>query len=233
MTGLLTGVGVGPGDPDLLTVRGRDVLNAADVLFVPVASRDELGHAERVVLAHVPAGTPVQRLVFSVAAGTAPRDATWETAADAVAAVVADGRSAAFATIGDPNVYSTFTHLAPRVRSRVPDVEVRTVPGITAMQDLASRSGTPLLVRDERLALVPVTAGDEHVASALADADTVVLYKAGRHLPRVRSLLEQAGRADHAVVGTRLGIEGETVGTDVPDDPRHYLSTVVVTRPRP
>ncbi len=233
MTGLLTGVGVGPGDPDLLTIAGRDVLLEADVLFVPVATTDELGYAERVVTAHVPHATPITRLVFSVAADAGERDASWARAADEVAAVVGDGRHAAFATIGDPNVYSTFSHLARQVRRRVPDVTVRTVPGITAMQDLASRSGTVLLERDERLALLPFTAGAEHVRAALAEVDTVVLYKGGRRLPEVRSLVEASGRSGTAVFGARLGLEDEDVRAELPDGAAPYLSTVIVTRERP
>jgi precorrin-2/cobalt-factor-2 C20-methyltransferase len=233
VSGVLTGVGVGPGDPDLLTCKGRDVLLEADVLFVPVAATDELGYAERVVTAHVPHATPITRLVFSVTAGTAERDASWARAAARVADVVAHGRHAAFATIGDPNVYSTFSHLARQVRDLVPSVTVRTVPGITAMQDLAARSGTVLLERDERLALLPFTAGPDHVRRALTDADTVVLYKGGRRLPEVRALIEESGRADHAVFGARLGLEHEDVRAGLPDGAAPYLSTVVVTRQRP
>lgn len=232
MTGILTGVGVGPGDPDLLTIRGRDVLRAADALFVPVATTNERGYAEGVVAAHVPHATPISRLVFSVASDTAERDASWERAAEDVAEVVGAGGYAAFATIGDPNVYSTFTHLVRQVRARVPDVEVRTVPGITAMQDLAARSGTALLERDERFALLPFTAGADHVRRALAEVDTVVLYKGGRHLPRVRALIAEAGREDTAVFGARLGLADEDVRTVLPDGPAPYLSTVIVTRER-
>ena len=91
----------------------------------------------------------------------------------------------AFATIGDPNLYSTFAYIAQTVRGLVPEVVVETVPGITAMQDLAARSGTVLAEGSERLALVPYTAGDDALRSALRSFDTVVIYKGGRHLPAV------------------------------------------------
>ena len=95
------------------------------------------------------------------------------------------GGTAVFATIGDPNLYSTFTYVAHTVRALVAGVEVRTVPGITAMQDLAARSGTVLAEGSEPLTLFPYTAGDGRLRGALDSGDTVVVYKGGRHLPDV------------------------------------------------
>jgi precorrin-2/cobalt-factor-2 C20-methyltransferase len=249
MSGRLTGVGVGPGDPDLITVKGVKALLAADQVFVPVgdgpaasassAPAPEPGYAERVVLAHVPADR-VRRVVFKLGEGApgggamrgeaARRDA-WAAAGAAVAGVVVSGRHAAFATIGDPNLYSTFAYLADAVRALVPDVTVATVPGITAMQDLAARSGTVLAEADQTVALLPFTAGPGRLRAALADHDTVVVYKGGRLLPEVRAVLAEAGRLGDAVFGARLGLPGERVGP-LPDGAAPYLSAVLVTRPR-
>lgn len=233
MTGRLTGVGVGPGDPDLLTIKARDVLAAADAVFVPVAETDELGYAERVVTHHLSHATPITRLVFALDEDVEARDAGWRRAAETVAAAVADERHAAFATIGDPNVYSTFTHLARQVRDLVPHVEVATVPGITAFQDLAARSGTVLLERDETLALLPFTAGAGRLAAALDDHDTVVLYKGGRRLPEAREVIERSGRAGSTVFGARLGLDRQDVHPGLPDGAAPYLSTVIVSRADP
>jgi precorrin-2/cobalt-factor-2 C20-methyltransferase len=229
MTGTLLGVGVGPGDPDLLTIKGRDALCRADALFVPVSETspsDEPGYAERVVTAHVPHATPITRLVFALAEDE--REASWEAAAARVAGVVADGRTAALATIGDPNVYSTFTHLARAVRALVSHVEVATVPGITAMQDLAARTGTVLLEHEEQLTLLPLTAGMDRLHDALAGDGTVVLYKGGRRLPQVREALAGAGRLGPAVFGARLGLPDEDVRRVLPHEASPYLSTVIV-----
>jgi len=103
-----------------------------------------------------------------------------------------DKGSVAFATIGDPNVYSTFTYLADAVRGRLPDVEIATVPGITAMQDLAARSGTVLCEGTESLALLPLTAGIAAFDEALTHFDSVVAYKGGR-CPRGAGKARPAG----------------------------------------
>jgi precorrin-2/cobalt-factor-2 C20-methyltransferase len=233
MSGTLIGVGTGPGDADLITVKGRDVLLGADRIFVPVAASskpDSPGYAERVVTHHVPHDKPIHRLVFELDKDR--RDIAWARAADKVAEVVAAGGTAAFATIGDPNVYSTFAYLAREVRRLVPDATVETVPGITAMQDLASRTGTVLVEHDEPLHLMPITAGTGRIRAALENGGTVVLYKGGRKLPEIRAVLEEAGALDRAVFGAHLGHADEDVRTAVPNDPAPYLSTVIVTPER-
>jgi precorrin-2/cobalt-factor-2 C20-methyltransferase len=143
MTARLIGVGVGPGDPDLVTVKAVKVLQSADHVFVPVADTGEVGRAEATVIAHIRADR-ITRLVFALTDDVARNEGAWDAAGAAVADAIRDGDTAVFATIGDPNLYSTFSYLAQTVRALLPDVVIETVPGITAMQDLAARSGTVL-----------------------------------------------------------------------------------------
>lgn len=230
----LVGVGVGPGDPELVTVKAVRVLREADVVVVPVMDPAEQGRAEATVRAHT--DRDVVRLVFALddrGGATDARRAAWETAADRVAELLTGSRTVAFATIGDPNVYSTFTYLADAVRERLAEVEggleVETVPGITAMQDLAARSGTVLCEGTESLALLPLTAGVPALEEALTHFDTVVAYKGGRHAPHVVEVLERVGRLDGAVYGAALGLPGERVGPAAElDAEAPYLTTVIV-----
>jgi len=227
----LVGVGVGPGDPELVTVKGVRVLREADLVVVPVMSADERGRAEATVRAHV--DREPLRLVFALddrGGPTAERLSAWEAAADRVAQELRGGaRSVAFATIGDPNIYSTFTYLADAVRERLPDVVVETVPGITAMQDLAARSGTVLCEGTESLALLPLTAGVPAFEEALEHFDSVVAYKGGRRMPQVLEVLRKAGRLQDAVYGAALGLPDEQVGpAGEVDGETPYLSTVLV-----
>jgi precorrin-2/cobalt-factor-2 C20-methyltransferase len=231
---VLYGVGVGPGDPELVTLQGVRVLREAEVVFVPVADTGEQGRAERIVVAHVT--TPPRRLVFALTDESA-RDGAWDAAGREVAGAFAAGAgSVAFATIGDPNIYSTFTYLAATVRTLVPDLRVATVPGITAMQSLAATSGTVLVEGRESLALMPLTAGVDKLRAALDTHDAVVAYKGGRVLPEVLDAVRAAGRLDGAVVGSALGMPGEDIrrAGDIDRDHRApYLSTLLVVPERP
>ena len=233
MTARLVGVGVGPGDPDLVTVKAVHALAEADRVFVPVMSVDEMGRAEQTVRAHA-GHERIERLVFALneRTDTARRERHWDVAGQRVAdylRAAGPATTAVFATIGDPNVYSTFTYLAQTVAALV-DVEVGTVPGITAMQDLAARSGIPLVEGAETLTLLPLARGTDGLAEALAGPGSVVAYKGGRVLGDVVDAVRKAGRIDGAVFGAHLGLPDETVVplSEVDTEAAPYLSAVLV-----
>ncbi|KPI10379.1 precorrin-2 C(20)-methyltransferase [Streptomyces mirabilis] len=236
MSSKLIGIGVGPGDPELVTVKGVNALRAAEVVVVPVmAAPDgkdggEPGRAETTVLHYVPE-EKVVRVVFALNERTdrGRREAAWDAAGTRVAELLRRHASVAFATIGDPNVYSTFTYLAQTIGELVPGTVVETVPGITAMQDLAARSGAVLTEGTEPLTLVPVTAGAAVLKDALNGPGTVVAYKFGRQAHEVAEALRVTGRLDDAVWGSALGLEGESIrpAADLDGEPLPYLSTLI------
>ncbi|MFM9447428.1 precorrin-2 C(20)-methyltransferase [Streptomyces acidiscabies] len=236
MSSKLVGVGVGPGDPELVTVKGVNALRDADVVVVPVMGAPdgkdggERGRAEATVLHYVPEDKVV-RIVFALneRSDRGRREAAWDAAGERVAGLLRKHAAVAFATIGDPNVYSTFTYLAQTVAELVPGTVVETVPGITAMQDLAARSGAVLTEGTEPLTLVPVTAGAAVLKEALAGAGTVVAYKFGRQAAEVVEALRETGRVEGAVWGASLGLAGETVraASELDGEPLPYLSTLI------
>lgn len=231
----LIGVGVGPGDPELITRKAVAAFDRADVILVPSteASGDDAGRAEQIVLAACPeAAGKLRRVPFSMAqrrgVGTKRRQ-SWEASAQAaVDAFQAGAATVAFATVGDPSVYSTFSYLAAQVQAVVPDVDVSVVPGITAMQALAAASLTPLVEGRESLTLVPVTAGLAAVGAALEHADTVVAYKGGRQLADLLALVHDRGL--DGVLGVNVGLPGQTITplSEVEATSAPYFSTVLV-----
>jgi len=222
----LIGVGVGPGDPELLTVRAVRVIRESDRVLAPSSAVDAVGRAESIVRQACP-GTRVERLVFDMGQATTSID----EAARMVVAGLDTGERLAFVTLGDPNVYSTFSSVAARVRELRPGAAIETVPGIMAFQELASRSGTVVLQNTERLALITALDGPAALDGALDDpTQAVVVYKGGRHLPEMAKRLAAAGRLDGAVMGELLGLPGERVGpvAEAAEGPAAYLATVIV-----
>ncbi|WP_369238593.1 precorrin-2 C(20)-methyltransferase [Streptomyces sp. R21] len=230
MSSKLIGVGVGPGDPELVTVKGVNALRAAEVVVVPVMDTGERGRAEATVLHYVPE-EKVVRVVFALneRSDRGRREAAWDAAGERVAQLLGQHATVAFATIGDPNVYSTFTYLAQTIGEAVPGTVVETVPGITAMQDLAARSGAVLTEGTEPLTLVPVTAGSAVLKDALNGPGTVVAYKFGRQAQEVAEVLRETGRIDDAVWGSALGLPEESIrpAAELDGGPLPYLSTLI------
>jgi precorrin-2/cobalt-factor-2 C20-methyltransferase len=228
----LVGIGVGPGDPDLLTVAAVREFDTAGRIFVPVTDLETQGRAEAVVRAHL-RHDRIERLVFAlgddVSGPQQRRHQRWDAAAARVAAHLRSrGGTAAFATLGDPAVYSTFSYLAAGVTASLPDVRVRTIPGITAMQAAASAVGVVLGEGAEPITLVPLARDVTALDAALATGGTVVAYKGGRRLEELRDRVAAAGALDRAWCAEHLGTPDEKVVPLAEVDTVGYLSTVLV-----
>ena len=232
----LIGIGVGPGDPELLTLKAARLLREADVVFAPSTSLDRESRAEQIVLAAT--GIQARRLVFALedqGGVTAERAAAWDEAARTVIeAFDAGAENVAFVTLGDPNVYSTFGYLAQTVAGFDDQVKTESVPGITAMQDLAARADVRLAEGREPLTLVPATAGIDEFRKALNLSGTVVVYKGGRFIGELKATIEETGRMQDAVLGTDLGLPSERVSRlrDRPEGERAPYFTTLIVPPR-
>ena len=230
MAASFTGVGVGPGDPELVTVGALRVLREVDRVFGPTLAAGDEGRAESIIRAAAP-DVEVERLVFAISGGPDVQAAAHRAAVERILAHLDGGERLAFITLGDPNVYSTFHHLACLVTAARPDVPIATVPGIMAFQDLAARTGTVVADGSQRLVVLSAVEGPEVVDAALADpAAAIVIYKGGRHLPGIADRLAAAGRLDGAVFGELLGLEGQRVGplAELAGAPAAYLASVIV-----
>lgn len=233
----LVGIGVGPGDPGLLTRRALEVVRGADRVLAPTTSPQAIGRAEAVVREAAPE-VAVERVTFVMEVGTEGRARAID---DAVAATIAHldrGEVVAFLTLGDPNVYSTFGALADGVAQARPAVPVDVVPGIMAFQDLAARTRTTVVDGTEYLVLLPAHAAADAAVLASAAADpraAVVVYKGGSRLAELAEVLGANDRVDTAVVGELLGLPGGRIVAlaDAADRPASYLATVLAPPVRP
>ena len=226
------GVGVGPGDPGLVTRRAVEVLRQADRVVAPTTSAQAVGRAEAIVRDAAP-GVVVERVSFVMEVATDARAAALEAAADRIVGHLDAGERVAFVTLGDPGIYSTFGSLAEAVRERRAEVPIEVVPGIMAFQDLAARTATVLVDGTEHLVLVPAhaSAGGDALAAAAADPHAaVVVYKGGAQIGTVAATLADHDRLDGAVLGELLGLPGGRVAAlaEVADRPASYLATLIV-----
>lgn len=226
VTGTLWGIGVGPGDPELLTLKAVRLLREVDIV-ASLAGEGSDRIARAIAAPHVPAGS--HELVF-----TAPMRADRETrarfyddVADRLASQLDAGLDVGFLCLGDPLFYGSFVHLLVRLGTRCP---CAVVPGITAVSAAAAAIGVPLARGTETVAILPGTLSETELARRLDSADVVVIPKLGRHLPRIRRLLERHGLVGRTWIASELGSERQRVSplADWRHEAAPYMSLLLI-----
>ncbi|MEM8922465.1 MAG: precorrin-2 C(20)-methyltransferase [Actinomycetota bacterium] len=233
VAGRLVGVGVGPGAPDLLTVRALRALRRADRVVAPATSLEAVGRAEQIVREAAP-DVVVERMVFVMAPDHEARSAALNEVCDRIVGYLDDGEEVAFITLGDPNIYSTVSSVVAGVIARRPGTPSETVAGIMAFQAVAMAGDLVLTDEQQSLVLLPASSPDDMLAAEMADPTrTVVLYKGGGRIATVAEHLDQADRLGDAVLGELMGMTGERVDkvASVRERPASYLSTVISPAP--
>lgn len=234
MSGRLVGVGTGPGDPELLTLKAVRALSEADVV-AHFAKCGRMGNARAIVAAHMrpgiielPFGYPVTTEIAKDGAEYGRRiTAFYEESAAAVAAHLDAGRNVAVLSEGDPLFYGSYMHLHVRLSERYP---TEVVPGITAMSGCWSALGLPITQGDDILSVLPGTLTEDVLARRVCETEACVIMKVGRNLPKIRRALERAGRLGEAVYverGTTAAMKTVRL-CDKQDDEAPYFSIVLL-----
>jgi precorrin-2/cobalt-factor-2 C20-methyltransferase len=194
MTGTVYGIGVGPGDPELITVKALRCLRAAPVVAYPAPEQG--ASFARAIVARwlVPAQIEIAIRV-PMESARFPAQAVYDRAADEIAGHVAAGRDVAVLCQGDPFFYGSFMYLFARLAERAP---VEIVPGVSSLTACAAASRWPLAARDDALIVLPASLPDDELERRIAAADSVALIKLGRHFARVRDVLGRLGLAADA-----------------------------------
>jgi len=189
-------VGVGPGAPDLLTLRAARLIESCQVLVAPRSATSGGSLALEIVRAHL-TGQEILEQVYPMTRDQARTRAVWAEAADQVAARLAADQAVVQITLGDPLIYSTSSYLLEALRQRVDPERIHVVPGISAVQAAAAAFQEDLALQEDRLTLLPAT-DLEAVAEALEHSETVAIYKVADHLDGLIELLETKGLLDRA-----------------------------------
>ena len=234
MTGRLYGLGVGPGAPDLLTLRAHRLLQTVPVVVYPACKPGASSYAWRIVRDQVPESTRRLGQVFPMSRDWAALVPVWRENARQIHQELMAGQDVAFITEGDPMLYSTFLHVLELLREIDPSVEVEIVPGVPSMCVSAALTGLPLGQGDQRIAVIPATWHEDALEDVLRTWDVVVLMKVARVFPRVLDVLERTGRTAQAALVSRGSAEQQIVTRDLErfrDRRLNYLSLVLVSRP--
>jgi len=215
--GTLYGVGVGPGAPDLLTLRAVDTLKRADVLALPRSSDYGASMAWKIVKPVIGERAGQERLFLTFPMSKDPdrlRPA-WDKAFEAIGERLLRGASVAFVTEGDASLYSTFIYLHREAPRRWPGVRIEVVPGVSSIAAVPAVTGIPLADGQECVAIVPANYGAADLERIFATFDTTILMKIGSEMPRVIDALERAGLADKAVYVSKATMSEERIVRDV------------------
>lgn len=246
MTGKLYVIGIGPGDPELMTLKAVRILKDTPCLFVPKGREEGTSLAlsivqkvlnldgKEIVEAYFPMVKTVRSSEFGVQSGEDQQDldTKWKETTEAVLNRLDTGMDAAFITIGDPGIYSTFFYLYDRLLERKPDLVIEIVPGISSINAAAARAGLYLGLGNERIAILPANYLDS-LEETLEKFDTVVLMKVSKVFNTVRDMLNRMNRAAQATYVVRAGMGDERVYRDigqVNEEEANYFSLMIVRK---
>ncbi len=228
------GVGVGPGAPDLLTLRAAALLREVNVIAAPRRSAEDVSMALRIAREAVgePPGQKTLLLEFPMTRDASACRAAREAAARAVADELGRGLSVAFVTEGDPLVYSTFIDLLAEAPRAFPGVPVEVIPGISSITAVAAAACVPLADGEGKLAVLPAAAAIEDLGRLAREFDTLLVLKVGAVLPQLRAVLEREGLMSRALLVCDATTDHERVVRDLStfEAPTGYFSTLILTR---
>ena len=234
MSGILYGVGVGPGAPDLLTLRAVRVLGEVDVILAAASPRNDFSAALDTARPHLRPDVRVQRLEFPMTRDRSVLREAWREAAQTTVGVLESGLSAAFLTIGDPLIYSTFGYLMRTLAQTAPHLTVEVIPGITSFQAAAARTRTVLCENGETLRVIPGINNRESLEDSLRQTDTAVILKAYRNLPAIAQALSATNRLDSCLLASHVEQPAETVRQGLGDmqNTPPYMSLILSRKPQ-
>jgi len=239
MPGLI-GIGVGPGDPELLTVKAVNAIHNADIIMCPASKEDRPSIALSVVssLIDKSKNQKIVKLIFPMTKDKDVLEETWKKNAKIMAETVLSGKNVVYLTVGDPYLYSTWIYMHKDLKENFPNMKISVIPGIVSMFTFASKVGVSIAEGAEKVAIIPSCYDLSSVKEIAKNSETMVFLKDGRYFDQVIQVLKESGFPDDSIfaIGQDLGTDKEiirklTLG-EVNDETltTKYFSILVVKR---
>ena len=231
--GRLYGVGVGPGDPELLTVKAQRLLQRVGTICFTQLDDGRESYALSVVRDFIEGAKPEFVSIIVPSDDTPVSEETWRKAAAQIGERLRNGQDVAFITEGDPMLYSEFSHLLESVRQAIPDVMIEVIPGVSSVMAAAASAALPLVTHGQRLAILPAVYGIDDLREAITNYDTIVLMEVNRTLLEALANLEKLGLAGKAIYVRRATTQHEEVVQEIhqlSEEDFDYFSLLIIKR---
>ncbi len=212
--GVLYGIGVGPGDPDLMTIKAVNTIKEVDIVFTAASTKNDFSLAINIAEKFLSENSEVKTLYFPMTKDMEVSDKAWQENTDEIAAELKKGKSAAFLTLGDPMTYSTFGYILKYMKRDYPDTPVEIIPGITSYQAAAARTKTILVEGEESFLLTSGAFGGERIRG-LKKIENVALLKAYKNVDDITLALEENNMLKKSFGISKCGREGEEIIEDI------------------
>ena len=231
--GTLYGIGVGPGDPGLLTLKAVKILSHVDVVFAASSTKNEHSLAVNIASQHLKKDVPVVLLGFPMTLEKKQLVSAWKKNAQQVIDALKKGQEVAFLTLGDPMTYSTFGYLMRTIKEMGPDIAVKIVPGITSFQAGAAAAGHILAEAEESFTVISGALGAENLKQVINHTDNIVILKVYRNYKEIMDTLDHLDLKGKATLISQCGLKDEEIVHDLkqrPDAVPPYLSLLLVNK---
>ncbi|MBP2643878.1 MAG: cbiL [Firmicutes bacterium] len=230
MTGIFYGVGVGPGDPELLTLKAIHTIKKADVIIAPQTEKKSESVALSICRPYIHENTKIVKMKFPMVFCATTLSNAWQENKDIILNFLQEGKKVVFLTLGDPMLYSTYIYVFRLLKDC--GYPVHTIPGIPAFCAISSYIGYPMAEGDNIVSILPATADEEVMDKVLAVSDNVVLMKVYKNFKEVIGKLEDNGLLENAVMVSKCGLAGEQIVHNLKevDEKVNYLSTILTRK---
>ena len=225
------GIGTGPGDSTLVTVKAVNTFKILDILYTPEPKKGTDSLALSIVKEYIPETVEIKQRHFPMNSDSIEKMAAWDQVAAEITADVKGGKNVGFITLGDPMIYSTYVYVMERLMD---EIEVETIPGISSFSNIASNQNFPLVMDTDPLIVIPCTMEEEKIDKALQTYDCIVLMKVYKNFKQIIEKLEKYDLIDSAILVSNSSQDREVVYKDLRDahlqEKISYFSTILVNK---